>query len=283
MGEALVSRGHEVFVLTRDTQKELPFPCKKLNWDEALQGGVSGGIDAAIHLAGENIAGGRWKRERKKLILQSRVDSTRLLWNVLTKSGGAKVLISASAIGFYGNRGDEVLTENSSRGDDFLADVCVAWEREIFAPVTSAIAMRVVALRFGMVLSADGGAFGKMLPLFRRGLGSVLGTGKQWVSWIHLKDLTDLMLFTLENSEMDGVYNAVSPTPIQNRDLTEELAKALGVKKFLPVPSSALKILFGGMSALFLNSQRVSCAKLLERGFVFRYTTLKDVLAEIAK
>ena len=279
LGIALTAKGHEIIALVRDKNKVLPFSCEKISWDEAEA--QLKDIDAIVHLAGESIADKRWSAKRKKIILESRIETTKKMHDFLRTASGrkAQVFSSASAIGYYGDRGDEILTENAPAGSGFLAEVCKAWEKEIFSDNK----MRMVALRFGMVLGNEGGAFAKILPIFKRGFGSKLGSGRQWMSWIHVDDLVNLILFSLENTEIHGVINAVSPEPITNTIFTKKLCIALGVKEFFPVPSFILKIILGEMSTLVLASQRVIPEKILKLQFSFRFPTINLALNDLTK
>lgn len=235
--------------------------------------------DAIIHLAGEPVAQ-RWTPEVKQRIRSSRVDGTRYLVDALAKqSRRPQVLVCASAIGYYGSRGDEVLTETSSPGDDFLARVVVDWEEA--AEKAEALGIRVVRLRFGVVLGADGGALAKMLPPFRLGLGGRLASGQQWMSWIHIDDIIGLIRFALETSAIRGPMNATAPQTVTNAEFTKELATALHRPAILPVPSFALKLLFGEMAEVILGSQRVIPQAAQSAGFEFEYPELRPALARL--
>jgi len=235
------------------------------------------GCDAIVHLAGEPVAQ-RWTRTAKQKILDSREKGTRLLVEAMRQSPPG-VLVSASAVGYYGSRGDEVLTERSSPGNDFLADVCIAWERE--ALEAEKLGVRVATLRIGMVLGAGGGALAKMLTPFRLGLGGRIGSGRQWMAWIHLKDLCNLILFALSERGVSGALNAVSPNPVTNADFTHALARALHKPAVLPVPPAALKLLFGEMSGVLLASQRVVPEATLRAGFAFQHADIGEALGDV--
>jgi uncharacterized protein (TIGR01777 family) len=230
-----------------------------------------------VHLAGEPVAQ-RWTRTAKQKILDSREKGTRLLVEAMRQSPPG-VLVSASAVGYYGSRGDEVLTERSSPGNDFLADVCIAWERE--ALEAEKLGVRVATLRIGMVLGAGGGALAKMLTPFRLGLGGRIGSGRQWMAWIHLKDLCNLILFALSERGVSGALNAASPNPVTNADFTHALARALHRPAVLPVPSAALKLLFGEMSGVLLASQRVVPEATLRAGFAFQHADIGEALGDV--
>jgi uncharacterized protein len=232
---------------------------------------------AVVHLAGEPVAQ-RWTRSARNRILTSRVEGTKSLVKALSEHP-PQVLISASAIGYYGARGDEILTETSKPGADFLAQVVIAWERE--ARSAERLGVRVVPLRFGMVLGRRGGALKKMLLPFRLGLGGRLGSGKQWMSWIHLDDLIALIGFAIESAQCKGAMNAVAPHPVTNAEFTHDLARALHRPAVFPVPEFALKLLYGEMSQVILGSQRVTPNAALQAGFEFRFPELGRALRHI--
>jgi uncharacterized protein (TIGR01777 family) len=237
------------------------------------------GADAVVHLAGEPLAQ-RWTAVAKKRIRSSRIEGTRRLIDALR--GLAKppaTLVSASAIGIYGSRGDEILTEQSFPGNDFLASLCVEWEHE--AQAAANLGVRVVRLRTGMVLGRGGGALAKMLPVFRTGLGGRLGGGGQWMSWIHIDDLVALIRHAIDLPALGGPVNATAPNPVTNAVFTEELAAALHRSTFLPVPEFALKLLYGEMSEVLLASQRVVPVAAEAAGFRFRYPQLPPALRNL--
>ncbi len=276
LGKELVRAGHEVVALVRATTS-LPFPAEQRLWKNP---GTLENIDSIIHLAGESIGKKRWSEEQKSKILLSRTESTKDLWKLVAEAKGRKpkVLVASSAIGFYGDREDEALNENSKPGAGFLANTCSAWEKESLR--FREILPRVVILRTGVVLGKDGGALTEMLPIFRKGLGGKLGSGNQWMSWIHIEDIVALYQFALEQASMDGIYNAVAPNPVTNREFTKSLGEVLKVPTFFAVPAFALKLAVGEMSELLLGSQRVT-EKLRALGFVFRYGKLKEALKSL--
>jgi len=239
------------------------------------------GCDAVVHLAGEPIAAGRWSAARKRKIRASRVDGTRLVVDGLARlTKRPRAMICASAIGYYGSRGDEELTEASAPGRDFLSEVVTAWEAEAARAVT--LGVRVVCLRLGVVLSARGGALAKMLTPFRLGIGGPLGDGRQWMSWIHIDDLVAAILFALRTDGLSGQANAVAPEPCRNSDFTRSLAGALHRPAILPAPAFALRLALGELAdALLLSSQRVSPARLSSAGFTWRFPHLDAALADI--
>jgi uncharacterized protein (TIGR01777 family) len=234
--------------------------------------------DAVIHLAGEPIAQ-RWTSETKRRIRESRVEGTRRL--IATLPAPPSVFICSSAVGFYGSRGDQILTETSPPGTGFLAELCVEWERA--ADEAQAHGMRVVKLRTGMVLGGRGGALDRMLPAFRMGVGGRLGSGRQWMPWIHLNDHLDLVEFALAQAGVSGPLNAVAPNPVTNRDFTATLARTLGRPAFLPAPAFALKAMFGEMACVLLQSQRVIPRAALDAGFEFRHPELGPALQDILR
>jgi uncharacterized protein (TIGR01777 family) len=244
------------------------------------------GVDAVIHLSGENV-GARWTEKRKQAIRSSRVRSTRLLSETLASlQRPPVVMVSASAVGIYGDRGDEVLTESSAAGDpgrDFLVSVTQEWERAAEPAHTAGI--RVAHPRFGVVLSPAGGALGKMLPPFRLGLGGRLGSGRQWMSWISIDDAIEAVCGMLVEPRLQGPINVTAPEPVTNLDFTSTLARVLSRPAVFPVPEAALRIALGEMAkGTILSSARAVPAKLLDAGYRFRYpgleTALRHVLAE---
>jgi len=280
LSRSLLEAGHSVRALVRRRDDRIPAAVQIHEWDSALGEPPPESledVDAVIHLAGEPVAR-RWNPEVKRLIRGSRVDGTRHLVNALsTQARRPRVLICASAIGIYGSRGDEVLTEASEPGDDFLARVVVDWEKS--AELAEALGIRVVRLRLGVVLG-EGGALAKMLPPFRFGVGGRIGSGRQWMSWIHIDDVIGLIQFALEN-DVAGPVNATAPEPVTNAGFTRELAAVLHRPAFFPVPKFALKLIFGEMAEVIIASQRVLPAVALKAGFRFEFTELKPALEQI--
>ncbi len=239
------------------------------------------GADAVVHLAGEPVAQ-RWTEETKKRIRESRRDGTANLVRALGQlSRRPSVLVSASAIGVYGDRGDETLTEVSPPGSGFLAEVTREWEAA--ADGATALGMRVVKVRIGVVLGKNGGALAKMLPVFRAGAGGKLGSGRQWMSWVHLDDLTGLFRFALENNAVSGVLNGTAPNPVRNAEFTRDLAAALHRPALFTVPGAALRLMFGEMATVLLGGQRVLPAATEDAGFRFRYQELRSALESILR
>jgi uncharacterized protein len=239
------------------------------------------GIDAVVHLAGDNIAAGRWTGQKKRTIRESRVQGTTLLSDTLASlSRPPSVFISASAIGFYGNRGDELLTEKSPPGNDFLARVCTDWEAATKSAAEKGI--RTVHARFGVILDAREGALAKMLPPFRAGIGGKVGNGKQWMSWIALEDVIGGLKFLLEDKSIDGPVNLVAPNPVTNAEFTSTLGRVISRPTIFPMPAFAARLAFGEMAdALLLSSQRVDPAVLEDNGFLFSWPTLEPALKHI--
>lgn len=236
------------------------------------------GCDAVINLAGEPVAQ-RWTKAARERIRSSRIEGTRALVDALRPAPPA-VLVSASAVGYYGLRGDEILTEDAPPGSDFLANLAVEWERE--AQNAELLGVRVVRLRIAMVLGRNGGALQRMLTPFRLGAGGRIGSGEQWMSWIHLDDLVSLAGFALENPAVRGAVNAAAPTPVTNAEFTRELAHVLHRPALLPVPRLALKLLYGEMAGIIYASQRVIPQAALRAGFQFQFSSVREALAEAA-
>lgn len=239
------------------------------------------GFDAVIHLAGESIAKGRWNDAKKKRIRESRVRGTQILCQALAQlKAPPKTLICASAIGYYGSRDAETLTESSAPGHDFLAEVCQAWEASTRSALQRGI--RVVNLRFGVILSAKGGALGTMLTPFKLGMGGKIGTGQQYMSWITLDDVLGVVQYALENESLRGPVNTVAPQPVTNEQFTQTLGQVLSRPTLFPMPAFAARLAFGEMAdALLLSSQKVEPALLHQGGFAFRYPNLEGALKHL--
>ena len=236
------------------------------------------GANAVIHLAGEPVAQ-RWTASAREKIMRSRVEGTRALVAAMSAQP-PQVLISASAVGYYGSRGDEILTESAPPADDFLGRVAAAWEEA--AQAAEPLGVRVARLRIGVVLGRGGGALARMLLPFRLGVGGRLGSGQQWMSWIHIDDLLALIAFLLKESTVRGVFNATSPFPVTNREFTRALAEAVHRPAIFPVPVFALKLMFGEMSEVLLASQRAIPDAAQRAGFVFQHPDIFAALAQIA-
>ena len=281
--KTLAAEGHSLHVLSRHAGTNLPPGVKLSSWD-ALKGEPPAeslnNSNAVIHLAGEPVAQ-RWTADSKQRIRDSRVLGTRHLVAAMKKlARPPEVLICSSAIGYYGSRGDEILTEASTPGSGFLPEVCVAWEAE--ARAAEALGTRVVLIRTGIVLDTRGGALPRMLAPFKMGVGGRLGSGKQWMSWIHLQDLAGLFHLPLDRP-VRGPVNGVAPYPVNNADFTRALAAALHRPAFLPAPAFALKLMFGDMSEVLLASQRVAPKTAETEGYRFRFPQLQPALADLLK
>lgn len=287
IGPRLVSRlnerGAEVTVLSRDPQRaaeRLGNKVEAVRWkllEEPAPSDALAGRDAVIHLAGEPVAQ-RWSASAKRAIRDSRVIGTGNLLTALEslQSERPRTLISSSATGYYGPRGEEPLDEDASPGSDFLARICVDWERA--AAASERLGMRAVQIRTGVVLDADGGALAKMLPPFRLGIGGPVAGGKQYISWIHAEDVVGLMLAALEDERWSGPVNATAPEPVNNRDFSHALGHALGRPSHLPVPGLALRTLYGEMAEIVTTGARVVPAKALVLGYEFRFAQLGAAL-----
>lgn len=238
------------------------------------------GVDVVMHLAGESVAEGRWTAAQKASIRESRVLGTRHLVEGLAKAPHRpRVLVSASAVGYYGDRGEEELTERSSPGNDFLAGVCMAWEKEAFAAEEAGV--RVVTVRTGIVLGAGGGALAKMLTPFRLGLGGPLGNGRQWMPWIHVDDLARLFVHAATTESIRGPMNAVAPEPVRNSEFTKALGRAVHRPAFMPAPYVGLRLLFGEFATVLFASQRVLPTVAMETGFQCAYPEIGAALGQI--
>jgi uncharacterized protein (TIGR01777 family) len=274
LAPALEGAGHAVIRLVRRTPA-----ANEIRWDAAtgIQTGALAGFDAVVHLAGESIAG-RWTAEKKARIRDSRVQGTSRLAAALAGTAPQPgVMVCASAIGIYGDRGDEILREESAHRSDFLAQVAQQWEAATEPAARAGI--RVVPLRFGVVLSRSGGALARMLPPFRMGAGGRIGSGRQWMSWITLDDVVGVIQHVLATDSLRGPVNTVAPAPVTNAEFTRALGQALHRPTIFPLPAFLVRLLFGEMGeALLLGSQRVDCGKLLASGFRFRHPELKSAL-----
>jgi NAD dependent epimerase/dehydratase family enzyme len=319
----LLADGHAVVALTRNVEgarRVLPVRCECCAWNPAAapEAAVLHGADAVVHLAGEGIADRRWTPARKQALRESRVTGTRTLVRALAALPATTrpaTLLAASAIGYYGDRGDEQLDEAAgppaggpparsplgrsgqvaatvsgdmlvqtgrqapTAGSDFLAEVCEAWEHE--AGAAEKLGARVAVIRIGVVLGKNGGALPKMLLPFRLGLGGRLGSGRQWVSWVHVDDLVGLFAYAIDHTEVRGVLNGVAPAPVTNAEFTAALGRALRRPAVLAVPALALRLAFGEMSAVLLASQRVLPRAAQRFGFEFRYPEIGPALADL--
>lgn len=283
----LAGAGHEVVVTSRSpgSVRGLPAGVEPVEWDTASAGRLAAlidGADAVVHLVGEGIADGRWTAERKRRILDSRVRSTAAVVEAMAAVGSRPgVLLQSSAVGYYGARGDEEITEESGPGDGFLADVCVAWE-EASAPAGD-LGVRRVVLRTGLVLSMDGGALPPMALPFKLFVGGPVASGRQWMPWIHEEDEVGATRFLLEEPSASGPYNLTAPEPARNRDFGRALGRALRRPSLLPVPALALRLLYGEMATLLTGGQRAVPRRLEQAGYTFRHPDLAAALADLLR
>lgn len=277
----LKSHGHEVSRLVRTSP---PSGSSDVFWDPA-RGTITTpaleGFDAVVHMAGENIATGRWSAAKKGRIYDSRVQGTCLLCEALAQLvKPPKVLVSASAIGYYGDRGDRIMTEDSRPGTDFLADVCREWEAA--TALAAECGIRVVSLRIGVVMTPAGGALHKMLTPFKLGGGGVIGNGQQYMSWVALDDVVGIVHHALTTESLQGPVNAVAPNPVTNHEFTKTLGRVLKRPTLFPMPGLAAKALFGEMAeALMLSSTRVDASRIGESGYTFQYPELDGALRHL--
>lgn len=292
IGKPLVenlSNGYDVVVLSRSPEKHkgtMPNGVKLVEYDpysaETFAAQVDGAY-AVINLAGAGIADKRWSKERKQLIIDSRVDVGKSVTEAIRRAAAKpKVLLQASAVGFYGDRDNEVLTERSVGGEGFLADVVRQWEASTAA--VDGMDVRRIILRTGVVLSPDGGALPQLMLPFKFGVGGNLGDGEQWLPWIHINDQVRAMRWLLENPNAQGVYNLSAPAPMKNTTVTQKLGTVLNRPTFVPaVPQFALKLLLGEMAAVVLESNRVIPTRLSNEGFAFQYADLETALRDLLK
>jgi uncharacterized protein len=278
--KSLAPEGHEISRLVR----HYPESRSEIEWSPdrySIALARIEGFDAVVNLAGESIAEGRWTDEKKRRIRESRVKGTKLLGDALANlTNPPKTFICASAIGYYGNRGDEVLTETSTPGDDFLAQVCVEWEKATALAAEKGI--RVVNARFGVILDANGGALAKMLPPFRMGIGGKIGSGKQWMSWIALDDVVAALKFALTNDGLHGPVNFVAPNPVRNSEFTKTLGMVLSRPTLFPIPAFGVRLVFGEMAdELLLSSERVAPKRLTAASYEFQYPDLREALQHV--
>jgi len=285
IGRKLLEGIEEPVVLSRDPKRTQACLArgKAYGWDptkEEPPREAFDGVDTVIHLAGEPVAEGRWTAAKKQRIMDSRkLGTANLVRAMCNLAQPPRVLVSASAIGLYGSRGDEPLDEMSAPGNDFLADVCREWEAA--ADPARERGIRVVHPRIGIVLGKGGGALAKMITPFKLGLGGRLASGRQWMSWIHVDDMVGMLLFAAGNDRASGPMNAVAPTPVTNAEFTKALAKAVHRPAIFPVPAFGLKLLLGGFADVLLASQRVLPRAAEKAGFAFRHPSLDETLNSI--
>ncbi len=284
LSSRLIQEGCEVTILTRSLKGEKGAssgisylegdPTKKGPWQDSIRN-----HDLVINLAGASIFS-KWTEEHKKAIRESRVNTTRNIVEGIPSSPQSPfTLFSTSAVGYYGFCGDEELTEESPPGSDFLARIAVEWEGEALKARDKGA--RVVITRFGIVLGEKGGALSQMIPLFKKYIGGPIGSGKQWFSWVHIKDLAEAFVFLLKNPDISGPVNVCSPNPVRNKDLAKALGKALHRPSFIPAPAFMVKLVLGELGSVILEGQRVIPKKLLEKGFVFHYPDIHQALQSI--
>jgi uncharacterized protein len=284
VGPHLLRRLDRPIVLSRDAakarQKLSKFDADVRQWDPTVgppPAEMFDGVDVIFHLAGEGVASGRWTKAKKQRIRDSRVIGTRNLVEGLARAANRpKAIVSASAVGYYGSRGEETLTEQSAPGDDFLAEVCIDWERE--AQRAATLGIRTAMLRIGVVLGEEGGALTKMLPPFKLGLGGPLGNGKQWMPWIHVEDLASLFMHAAQRDNIQGPVNAAAPGIVRNREFTKVLAKELHRPAIFRAPYLGLRVVFGEIAQVLFASQKVEPRVATASGFEFRYPRLEEAM-----
>jgi uncharacterized protein (TIGR01777 family) len=283
--EAMVAKGHQLTLLTRRIREDRPLSsgAEYLEGDPTVQGAWQDQVaehEVVINLAGTSIFR-RWTKSAKKAIRESRILTTQNLVDALSsRQGMDTILLSTSAVGYYGSHEDEDLDEQSPPGDDFLASLSVEWES--LAMKAETFGVRVVPLRFGIVLGKNGGALKQMIPMFKWYLGSPLGSGKQWFSWIHIDDLTNIYLYLMERQDISGPIDCTAPYPVQNADLTKALGEALGKPTFMPaVPAFAMQMLMGEFGSILVKGQKVLPKRLLEKGFRFRFPEIRGALQDL--
>jgi len=281
----LLQRGYAIHHLSRNPELHGNPRITVFKWDidkNELDESCLSGVEAIVHLAGEGIAEKRWTNKRKQQIIRSRTDSINMIYQRLQRNPdhSVKTIVSASAIGYYGDRGDELLTEDAVPGEGFLPAACIEWEKAV--DEGHKLNLRVVKLRTGIVLTDEGGALPEIAGPIRKGFGSPLGSGQQWMSWIHIHDVIRMYTFALEHPEIQGTYNMTAPDPVTNSEMTKSLARIFNKSLWLPnVPVFGLKLILGELSALVLDSAKVSSSKIRAAGFRFDYPELNTALQEI--
>jgi len=278
----LLDQGYTVSHLSRSRGKDVRV--KTYLWDipkGKIDEACIEGVDIIVHLAGTSVAGKRWTADRKKDILESRTKSIALLYDLLKKKKhNVQAVVSASGTGYYGDRGNELLTEDSTAGNDFLAEVSKEWEEEV--DKGAELGLRIVKFRTGVVLDKKGGALPQLATPVKWGIGSPIGNGGQWVPWIHWHDVVKLYFYAIMHNKLQGVYNMVAPAPITNKQFVQAVAKQLHRPLWAPnVPAFMIKLLFGEMSTLILASTKVSAQKVIDHGFKFDFPVIEDALKEI--
>lgn len=282
---SLAADGHEVIVLTRDPARTIGLPtgARAERWDARSAAGwgkLANGADAIVNLAGENLAAGRWTPERKRRILESRVQAGQAVVAAVREAAVKPgVVVHSSGIGYYGASGDAEITEASPPGRDFLAQVCVAWEAA--SAETAALGVRSAIIRSAAVLSREGGALPRLVLPFRLFVGGPLGSGRQWWPWIHIADEVAAIRFLIEHTDAQGPFNLAAPQLIRQAEFSRALGQALGRPSWLPVPAFALRLLLGEMATILLDGQRAAPQRLLELGFAFRFPTIEAALRDL--
>lgn len=281
---ALVGQGYSVNALSRrEKPQQSPF-IKSFRWDVSagsIDENCINGVNAIIHLAGENIASLPWSNRRKEDIVESRVRSIGMLYEILeNRPHQVKTVVSASATGYYSHRGDELMTEDKPPADDFLGQTCLKWERAVAEG--KGLGLRTVSLRTGSVLASAGGIYNKLTKAVKMGLGAVPGTGKQWMPWIHIDDVLSIYILAMEHNGIQGVYNMTAPQQINFSSFIHAIAQHVGKRIWLPhIPAFALRAILGQMSELMLSSTRVSAEKIRNAGFVFKYPEIDSAIESL--
>ncbi|OAQ38657.1 cell division inhibitor [Pedobacter psychrophilus] len=280
--DLLINKGHEVVHISRS--EKFNAKVKTYKWDlqkKKIDSNCLDGVDTIVHLAGAGIADKRWTKERKEILIKSRTESIKLICDLMkNKKNQVKEIISASAAGYYSDRGNDLLTETDLPSNDFLGNCCILWENAVDEGKTSDL--RIVKFRTGVILDKDSGALEKIAAPIKLGFGASLGNGNQWISWIHLDDVAEMYLSGIENENLNGAYNMSSPYPITNASLTKSIAQQLKKPLWLPnVPAFALKLALGEMSAVVLGSTKMDTKKIEETGFRFKFPEIKSALKDI--
>jgi uncharacterized protein (TIGR01777 family) len=280
----LAKSGYKIHLLTRGNRKTLNPEVRTFKWniyEREIDKECIEGVDAIIHLAGEEIAAKRWTDERKQQIIDSRTESIKMIYGLLRNNKNqVNHVISASAVGYYGDRGNEILTEDSLPSKDFLAETCIAWEEAV--DLGEKLGLRIVKLRSGIILDPTGGVLPQLEKPIKFGLGAIPGSGSQWVSWIHLQDAIGIYRLALENEAIKGVYNMVAPEPITLEKMTKTIARAMKRSPlFFRVPEFALKVVIGEMSLMVLESTKASSDKIKKAGYIFEYPVIGEAISEI--
>ena len=285
LSKSLSTDGHEVVILTRNPRQDVKLPTgvQQVKWDATTANGwgdLVNGAGAIVNLAGEGIADGRWSEERKKRIYASRINAGKAVMQAISAATiKPKVLIQSSAVGYYGPRNNEILTESANPGSDFLSQICFDWEASTSGAETMGV--RRAVIRSGIVLSNDGGAWPQIVLPFKLFAGGQIGSGKQYWPWIHLDDEIGAIRFLIDNENAKGAFNLSAPTPLTNKEFAERLGKVMGRPAFFPVPSFGLKILFGEMSTILIDGQRAVPQHLQELGYTYKFPTPESAFQDL--